>query len=96
MNYNDKEFLTEVDAVFETIMEIAEKYGVKEKLVVACSVSLVNDKEDSDDEVVYSTITNMLVDSEEELTSMLGHMLEIYKNQNGYSFDDLFDNITLN
>jgi hypothetical protein len=59
-------------------------------------VSLVNPSEYVKDEVMYSTLTNLMVNSEEELDSMCDHLKEVYKNMNGYSYDDLFRDINLN
>lgn len=93
---NDKEFLSHASEILDSLKELAEMYGVEDKLAMMCSVSLVNPSEYIKDEVMYSTLTNLMVNSEEELDSMCDHLKEVYKNMNGYSYDDLFKDINLN
>lgn len=92
----DKQFLAEVDDILDGISILAEKYGVSEKLAMACYVSVVNNSEASENEAIYSTVTSLMIADDMELATILGHIHEIYKNRNGYDFDDLFDNINLN
>lgn len=79
----------------KSITDLAEEYDVADRLAMVCTVAVVSDSE-GDEESMYNTSTNMLISGEDELMSMLEHVVTVYSNRGGYDFDDLFDKISLN